>query len=189
MTQGQGLTISPAPVSAQGFRQISHPIIMMFARPVVGVYDGWLFLSTSADAVNKCLAVSAKHAPSITSNLRFKREGLIPSGPVLACSFKDTSNYGREKAATISMVGMVASMATMSMPNDLDLQSMKQSVQMLTKLLHKLGPVFQKIDFLSSQSAMTVYDGELTVTTKTLVTYKEPDQKRRVKTVQRKSGW
>ncbi len=172
--KGQMLMVTPAKVDAEGFREITHPMIAMFVRPVVGIHGDWLTIGTSAAAVNKCLAVASGKAPSIRENKRFKEEGLIPTGPVASFSFKDTSNFGQELAGVAGMIGMFGGMVTASIPDEPDTQQVKKIVQSALAIVLKLGPILQKIDFYSSESSMTTYDGSLTTRTESVVTYKDP---------------
>jgi hypothetical protein len=171
----QGLIITPAPVSAEGFRQITHPLVMMFARPVIGVKDDWLMIGGSATAVDKCLAVAEGKAPSIMENERFKSEGLIPKDAVQSASFKDTSKLGEELGVAAGVAGMfVGGILTAGMQEDPKLAKVAQAVRTLISMAMKLAPVLKKIDFYSSQSSVTTYDGALTVRTEMVVTYKPP---------------
>ncbi|MFH1108634.1 MAG: hypothetical protein V1790_05485 [Planctomycetota bacterium] len=171
--KGQMLMVTPAKVNAEGFREITHPIFAMIARPVVGVYGDWLIVGKSASAVNKCLDVASGKAPSIRENKRFREEGLVPTGAVAGASFKDTSKFGQELAAGIGMIGMFGGMATAMIPDEPETHKVKQIVQSALTIVLKLGPILQKIDFYSSESSMTTYDGPLTVRQESVVTYKE----------------
>lgn len=172
---GQMLMISPTKIGAVGFHEVSHPMLMMAGmRPVIGVQGEWLMIGSSSATIKKCLDVAEDEAPSIMANERFKKEGLIPKGPVLSCSFKDTSKFGQEMAAGVSMVGMLGGILTAQIPDEPDGRKTKQIVQKLMTIVMKLGPVLQKIDFYSSESSMCTYDGALTVRTEKVVTYKSP---------------
>jgi hypothetical protein len=174
--KGQMLMVSPAKVDAEGFREITHPMFAMFMRPVVGVNGDWLTIGSSAAAVNKCLAVASGKAPSIRENKRFSAEGLVPTGPVVGASFKDTSNFGQELAGAAGMIGLVGGMATAMIPDEPQTRQVKQMVQSALGIVMKLGPILQKIDFYSSESSMTTYDPSapgLTVRTEKVVTYKD----------------
>lgn len=171
--KGQMLMISPAKVNAEGFREITHPMFAMFMRPVVGVNGEWLTIGSSAAAVNKCLAVASDKAPSIRENKRFSAEGLVPTGPVAGASFRDTSNFGQELASAIGMIGMAGGMATAMIPEEPETRQVKQMIQSALGIVMKLGPILQKIDFYSSESSMSTYDGSLTVRTESVVTYKD----------------
>jgi len=162
--QGQMLSLQPAKVKAEGFRQITHPMLTMFMQPVVGVHDGWLMIGSSAGAVNQCLAVAAGDAPSIRTNKRFAAEGLVPDGPVESVFFTDTSRFGEELAETVGMVGIVSGMLPMlnvqvnrdESDEDLPLADLMQKAM---PIIGKLGPVLREIDFYSSDSGITKFDG------------------------------
>ena len=171
---GQMLMVSPAAVDAEGFREVTHPMIMMMVKPVIGVKDEWLIIGTSTGAINKCLAVAAGQAPSIMKNKRFREEGLIPKGPVRSASFTDTSNFGQELGAALGIIGMVGGMATASMPDQPeDARQAKRIAQTILSTMMKLSPVLQKLDFYSSESAVTTVDG-LVMRQERVVTYKGP---------------
>ena len=171
--QGQMLMVSTAPVSADGFRQITLPAMAIFMRPVVGVHGDWLMLGTSPAAINKCLEVEAGETPSIRENERFKKEGLIPKGPVLAASFKDTSKSGREMAALLGLLGMGGNVFVAGLPEDTeDNRKMKSVLQSAIGVVMKLGPILRKINFYSSEASITTYDGASTVRIESVVTYK-----------------
>lgn len=172
--QGQMLMVSPAKVDGEGFREITHPSIAMFLKPVVGVRGEWLMVGSSGASLQKCLNVSAGKAPSIMKNQRFAEEGLIPKGAVRSASFQDTSKTGQELAAAIGMVGMFGGMAVAGMPETSpDEKQGKQILQSGLSILMKLPPVLQKIDFYSSASSMGTYDGKLTLRTDSVTTYKK----------------
>ncbi len=171
--QGQMLMVTPAKVNAEGFREITHPMLAMIMRPVVGVNGEWLTIGSSAAAVNKCLAVASGTAPSIRENKRFIAEGLVPTGPVAGASFKDTSKRGQELAGAAGMIGLAGGMAAAAIPEEPDTHQLKQVIQSALGIIMKLGPILQKIDFYSSESSMTTHDGPLTVRTESVVTYKD----------------
>ncbi len=174
-SEGQMLMVTPAKVGAEGFREVTHPMFAMFVRPVVGVHGDWLMIGSSTGAVNKCLDVAAGKTPSIKENKRYQAEGLIPTGPVLAASFADTSNFGQEMAGVVGMVGFMGGMVTAGIPEDNpEAKKVKKAIQSGMSIVMKLGPVLQKIDFYSSESSLTTYDGKLTVHTESVVTYKDP---------------
>lgn len=176
LATGQQLMVSPVPVKAEGFRQITHPLIMVFIRPVVGVKDEWLFIGSSPAAINKCLDVAAGRVPSIRENERFLKEGLIPKGPVSAVSFKDTSRMGEEMSELAGMVAVGMGLAS-ALPETHKWREIKTVFQKLSPIVMKLGPVVQKIDFFSSQSSVTTFDGPLIMRTEKVVTYRPSSRK------------
>ncbi len=171
---GQSLMISPAKVDAEGFREVTHPLMMMFMRPVIGVKNDWLMIGSSGGAINKCLAVAAGKAPSIRDNKRFQEEGLMPQGPAMAVSFSDMSNLGQELGAFVGFVGMIGGMVSASIPSDNpEAAKGKQMMQKTMGIVMKLGPVLQKLDFFSSRSSVCTYDGKLDLRLRSVITYKQ----------------
>ncbi len=172
--KGQMLVLTPAKVDAEGFREITHPMLAMASRPVIGVKDEWLIVGATGGAINKCLAVAAGKAPSIMENPQFRNEGIIPAGPVYALSFADTSDFGQELAKGLGMAGMIAQMFTAGLPDDKpEAAKIKPVVQRLVASMMKLGPVLRKLDFYSSESTATTIKGSV-VRTERVVTFKGP---------------
>jgi len=171
--RNQQLMIMPAKVDAEGFRSVTHPMVMMWGlRLVIGVHEEWLMIGSSEPAVNKCLAVAAGKAPSITQNERFRAEGLVPKTPVLALSFSDLSHLGQELAMALQMVGFVGNLMMAAVPEDEpDAAEVKAVMQAVFTILLKLGPVLQQIDFYSSSASMNALDG-LNLRTEAVTTYK-----------------
>ncbi len=172
--EGQMLMISPAKVDAEGFREIAHPSLAMFMKPVIGVHGDWMMIGTSSTALQKCMDVSAGKAPSVLKNARYGEEGLIPKGPVRSASFEDTSKSGQELASALGMLGMFGPMFVGGMPEKTaEERQQKQVIESALRILVKLAPVLQKIDFYSSASSVGTYDGKLTLRTDSVTTYKK----------------
>ncbi len=162
--QGQMLMLQPAKVKADGFRQLTHPMLAMLMQPVIGVHDGWLMVGSSAGALNQCLAVAAGDAPSIRKNERFAAEGIAVDGPVESAFFTNTSRFGEEMAEAVGMLGVVSGMLPM-----LNIQGEKADasegaqvmklIQKVIPIITKMGPVLREIDFYSSDSGVTRFDG------------------------------
>lgn len=172
--EGQTLMISPAKVDAEGFREITHPSLAMFMKPVIGVHGDWMMIGTSSTALQKCFDVAAGKSPSVMKNARFSEEGLVPKGPVRSASFADTSKTGQELASALGMVGMFGPMIVGGMPDKTaEEKQQKQVIESGMRILVKLAPVLQKLDFYSSASSMGTYDGKLTLKTESVVTYKK----------------
>lgn len=171
--QGQALSISPADVQGHPFRQITHPAMAMFLRPVVGVKGDWLIIATSTGAVSKCFDVAAGKTASISKNERFVREGMIPKGAVQAASFRDTSQFGNELGGAAAMAGMFGGMAVMGMGKEVP-DNVKGGLKAALDIVVKLGPILQKIDFYSSEASVTTLEGDRTLRTQSVTTYKQP---------------
>ncbi len=179
--RGQTLLITPATdVEAKGFKTITHPSVMMFLRPVIGFTGQWLVASTSANAVNECLKTAAGKTPSIVKNERFAAEGLMPKGPVVAASFRDTSNMAQELGAGIAMAGMLGVIIPAS-PETAPLRE-------VMGILARLGPVIQKLDFFSSEASITTTNG-LDTRTERVITYRnaETSKRRNAETLNRRN--
>ncbi len=172
----QTLLITPAGEGLEGFHEVTHPMMAMFLRPVIGVKDEWLIIGTSGKAIVKCMDVAAGKSPSIAKDERFRAEGIVPKGPVCAASFTDTSKTAEELGAALGMAGMIGGFVTAGMPADPGDPEAKKGKEMLQKvfsMLMKLNPVVAKLDFYSSEASVTVWDGPFS-RTEEVVTYKPP---------------
>jgi hypothetical protein len=170
---GQMLMMSPAKCGDNNFREVTHPMLAMFLRPVIGVEEEWLIVSTSSGAVERCLKVATGDAASIKDAPRFREEGLIPERPFHSMSFKDLSRQGQEMAAAAAGVGMMGGMVVGMMPPDVP-QEARQALQSILGIVAKLAPILQKIDFYSSSSAVGYLEDELSYRNRSVLTYKRP---------------
>lgn len=171
---GQSLIVSDVQVGAERFRQVTHPMFMMLARPVVGVHGDWLIVGSSCKAIGKCLAVADGKTPSITVNERFNREGLVPDGSVTGVAFKDLSHSGEDAGVILQLVTMMIAGYAEALPDSREMQDAKRVLRLLTPTLMKLGPVLQKIDFYSSSSRITTLEDNLSIRTEGVTTFKPP---------------
>lgn len=173
---GQPIALRNVELDGATFREVTHPMVAMFLRPVVGVKDGWLVIGSSPAAVSKCFAVAAGKAPSIAQNSRFKNEGLIPRGPVMSVSFSDTSKFGETLAGLMGGVSMGIGMASAGIPaSNPEAAKVRDAMQRIATMAMKLAPAFQKIDFYSSEASMTTREGS-TIRTTALVTYRKVER-------------
>jgi len=130
----------------------------MMPQPIVcGVIDNNLVIATSADAVEMCLATARGEHPNVRENKTVMAEMIHTKHPAQLVSFTDQRNVGNEIAQMLGMVGMFGGMAGMAIP---DPQAQKMLTSVL-KIVAKLGPVAQKIDFFKSTSASVVFDGKM----------------------------
>ncbi len=166
---GQQLTVSPASsLPVEGFQKITVPTMVMFiGTPCFGVWDEWFVVGSSEDAVALIMKTAAGEHPSIVTNERFKREGLSTDQPVVGASFTDLSNIGQELSAAFFGFGFAAGM----IPNEPEAAPAKAILSSLVRL----GPVVNKIDFLSSSSTLTTFkDNAWHV--ESVTTYKSADE-------------
>ena len=165
--QAPPLTTQPANnPSLEGFLTLTHPMMMMFLRPVYGVADGYMIIGSSEKAILRCLKTARGENPSIRKNKRFIEEGLIPTGPATAVSFKDLSNLGQEIAQVLGLLGMVGNMV----PTDDDAAEI---IRPIFGMLQKLAPVVAQINFYKSKATVTM-SGARILKTHTVTHYKEP---------------
>jgi hypothetical protein len=175
--QGAGqapLVITPASgVRAEGFRSVTHPYVMMFFRPTLGIANDWLIVGSSESGVNKCLDTAAGKCKTVADNPRFKAEGITPQGPVVSASFTDLSTWGADVAGVLALLGVAGGF----IPSEPGAEAPIETVRAVFAALGRLVPVFQTIDFYSSTSKVTTFDGT-TWKTEMVVTYKpEPAPK------------
>ena len=98
----------------------------------------------------------------------------MPTGPVHSVSFSDMSSFGREIAHVFGIIGMTGGIMTAQLPADNpEARRLKQLIQSVTRILMKLGPVLQKIDFFSSSASTCTVDGHI-VRQESVLTYKPP---------------
>ena len=156
-------------VDSAGFRSVTHSLVASFGlKFIIGVVDDQLVIGNSAAAINACLTTAAGKAPSIMDNERFKKEGLIHSGPVCGASFSDLSNLGQELGSMFAMMGMFGSF----IPDKPETRPLKAMIN----TMGRLSPAMAQIDFLSSSATVCTFDGQAWTTTQ-VMNYK-PAQKR-----------
>lgn len=165
-TRGSPLTSQPAGVEgADGFRMVTHPIVMMFLRPVYGVKDGYLLIGTSSKAIEACLATARGERPSVSTNERVQKEAILPTGPVASASFQDLSTLGRDIAQLLNAAAFISAL----IPDQPEMRPVRGALG----IVGKLGPVAEKIDFIRSNSTMSTFDGKAWHS-KSVTTYREP---------------
>ena len=167
----QGLLVTPVDVGAEGFVELTYPVVAVYVRPVIGVTDQWIVVGTSADAVRRCLAVASGKAPSIRTNPRFRKEGITPKGPCVSASYSDLSNVGAEAAQMAALVGTAAQIAMARASSDHPgTTNTLRSIRAIIRIVMKLGPILHKLDFYRSSSLVsTIDDGFLR--TEGVITY------------------
>jgi hypothetical protein len=148
---GQQITVSPTTnLPVDGFQSVTIPTMVMFiGTPCFGVWDEWFVMGSSEEAVALVMKTAAGAHPSITKNERFIREGLYTDEPIVSATFADLSNIGQEMSAAFFGFGFAAGM----IPNERETAPIKAILGSFVRL----GPVVNKIDFLSSSSTLTTF--------------------------------
>ena len=123
---------------------------------VLGVADGYVILGSSEEAAALCLATGAGEHPNVTTNERVMSEALVPKGAFRDVSFKDLRQRGAKIAGVLQGIQMVAGMAAMAIPPEL-----QAPVTKLLGILAKLTPAAEKIDFYKSSASYTTFDGQV----------------------------
>lgn len=166
----QALMISDVQVDgAEGFKSVTHPMVMMFIRLVYGVHEDRLIISNSAQAIATCLATARGEHPSVAQNPRVQQEGLLPKGPACSVSFTDQSWLGQEIAGALGMVSFAMNMFGAVMASE----DPEAGVLLggIGKVIGKLSPIVARINFLSSTASATTFDGQA-YHTKGVTTYR-----------------
>jgi len=133
-----------------GFQKLSAAFLQMFSvQPVIGFKDGWMFIGTSQQAIEKLLAVRAGKAESFGNTPAFavfEKIGLAPNAPAYSVSYADVGAQVRQAADMLNQVGatlpMFLSMAAANAkPEEL------KPVQEAIGLLPSISKVVRKFDF------------------------------------------
>lgn len=153
----EAVMIAPAAdVKAEGFRSVTHPMMMMFGMLggiTYGVDGEWLYVTNSTAALNKCLARAKGQGASIAANERFQKEGLAPKGAVTGASFTDTTNWGPQLAMGL---GMGMPMAAMMIPQTEE----TAPVRSVFSMMGKLAPALAQINFELSTSTVSTFQND-----------------------------
>lgn len=146
---------TPAAVEAPGFRTLVFPPLATFVQPVVGLYEDWLIIGGSAEAINACLATTAGKRPNILANERFRQEGILRNEPVSSVSFSDLSHLQQELAGVFQAVGVFGGVLSQAIRDPKG----AKVVQSAMAIIHRLAPVVAQIDFYSSKATYCTFDG------------------------------
>lgn len=155
-----GLLITEIEVAGKkGFRQFSHPMMMMMGgmTPVCGCAEGYLIVGSNAKSIRLCLETAKGKHPNITKSERWKKESVMPKGGGIdSISFKDQSGMAAAIQSAIGGFSMAMGMAGMfgqDMPSEA-----KAFLTKLPPILAKLGPVAGKLDFFQSTGAYCTFE-------------------------------
>ena len=102
---------------------------------------------------------------SILANPRFRAEAITPKGPVAAASFMQLDALDRELSRWLGLIGLLEK----NMPAGPETEALKA----VLSLLDRLSVPVRELDFYSSRSSLTEYDGRRWKT-RSVTTYKRP---------------
>ncbi|MBI5762798.1 MAG: hypothetical protein HZA51_04650 [Planctomycetes bacterium] len=156
-----GLVISEVEIAGNaGFRQFSHPMLMMMGggvTPVIGCAEGYLCIGTSTKGLKMVLETAAGKHANITKSEQFMNESVRPkSGALESISFEDETGKAEQIQSAIGAISMALGMAGMfgqDMPPEI-----RGFLTKVPPLLAKLGPVAGKLDFFQSTSSYTTFE-------------------------------
>lgn len=168
LQQQSGLVEEIKVAGSAGFHAINHPFIGMLGlkEPTLGVKDGMLFFASSPKVIELALDTAAGKSENFGKNERFLKEGLPPASNVVSLSFSDTTEMGKNIGQGLRMAPMLAQMAGPEMGKN-------PAMKAIFQILGKLGPVFDKLDFLLSTAEQSTFDGKV-VKSKSVTNYREP---------------
>lgn len=169
MLQQQNGTIEVAAIEGvEGFRSVLHPMLGMvqMTRPTLGVHDGQLMFGSSPKVLTSALEVGAGKGDNFAKNERFRSEGLTLGANVTSISFSDTSRTGQDLSQMLKMVPMIGMMAGQELQRN-------PALGAGLRIISKLAPVVEKLDFFLSDCSQTTFDGKV-ITTQTVSNYREP---------------
>lgn len=168
LQQQSGLVEEISVAGSEGFHAINHPFIGMVGlkEPTIGVKNGVLFFASSPKVIELALDTAAGKSENFSKNERFLKEGLPPASNVVSLSFSDTTELGKNIGQGLRMAPMFAQMAGPEMGKN-------PAMKAIFGILGKLGPVFDKLDFLLSTAEQSTFDGKV-IKGKSVTNYREP---------------
>lgn len=155
------------------FHSVSHPMFMMMQIPPIvwGTADGYLVFGSGSKGIATCLKTFAGKGPGVSGNPRFQKEGIMPKGDFVSCSFTDTSRTAEEMQSALSAVTMSLGMVT-AMTNVPDDEGGKV-LKAIPSITGKLIRVAARMNFFQSESELATFDAKGWRTT-AYKNYKDP---------------
>lgn len=156
--QAQQLELAPCE-QLEGFEQLSAVLLNAFGvKPVIGFRDGWMFVGSNVQVVEKVLDARAGNAQTVADTEAFKRFHLEVEGPVQAISYTNLAERTRNFAKMLSQAGAVAHLVIGLVGAEADAEDLKPAQEFLG-LLPDVGRIVAKFDFLEEQVSVT-QDGD-----------------------------
>jgi hypothetical protein len=139
----------------EGFEEVSATLLNAFgAKPVIGFRDGWMFLGSNAQAVEKVLSAKAPQAKTIVDTEAFQRLNFKVEGPVSSISYTNLAESIRNAAKMLNQAGAVAQLVIGMVGAQASAEEMKP-VQEVLALLPSLARIVAKFDFLEAQMSVS----------------------------------
>jgi hypothetical protein len=139
----------------EGFEELSAAALAAVgAKPVIGFRDGWMFVASSAGAVQRVMDVQAGRAANIVEAESFRKFNLQIEGPVYAVRYANVAEGVRRAAKMLNQVGAAAPMFLAMAGAQADEDVVKQ-VQQWLGLLPSVAQIVGKFDFLEARISVT----------------------------------
>jgi hypothetical protein len=166
-TLGPALVVADAALpQATGFKTYSHQALAITGwKPVLGVHGGYLMLGSTPEALKSVLETGSGAQANVSKNERFAREGLAPSGNVVAVSFSDLTNLGDQLSQMLQGISMVGYFVPEAGKDPF--------VSTMLSMLSKAGRVAKKLDFFSSTASVSTMEGK-EMEVRMVTTFREP---------------
>ncbi|MBM4089403.1 MAG: hypothetical protein FJ276_08225 [Planctomycetes bacterium] len=136
--------------SLDGFEQLTAPMLAMNnIMPVIGARDGWLYIGTTAKAVQSVFDAQAGSTETIETTDAFKRLNLEIDGPVDSISYSNTAEDIRGIAQALRSVGSILPMVMAMAGGNMNQEDLKP-IQEVLALLPDIAKIIEKFDFFEA---------------------------------------
>jgi len=136
------------------FEQLDALFFAMFnIKPVIGFHEGWMFVGSSQEAVQRVLDARANRTETVDASEHFRRFDMEIDGPVQSLSYTDLAENTRHTAQAIRQIGMIAPAILGMAGAKADPEDLKP-VQEILGLLPSVANVIEKFDYL--EASLTV---------------------------------
>jgi hypothetical protein len=155
----QQLALQPCE-GMEGFESLNVAMLVAFnVKPVFGFADGWMYMGSTAEGVQKVLDARAGKIATVDREQCIKRFNMPIEGSVNDLSFTDLKSNIHHGADVIRKVGAMAPMFIAMAGANANAEELKP-VQEVVALLPSLAKVVEKFDFFEAQMTV-VQDGPL----------------------------
>lgn len=143
-----------------GFETLNASILAGFnVKPVIGFYEGWFIVGSSADAIQRVLAVREGTAERIGSSEHFAKFHLPPQESLQSISYTDLKASIHNGADMIRKIGGIAPLVVGMIGANANAEELKPVTEVLA-LLPSVANVVEEFDFFDS-SITTVTEGPM----------------------------
>jgi hypothetical protein len=146
----QGLELADSE-DLDGFQEIrANALNSAGVRPVIGFQDGWMIMSSHAEAAKQLLAVRSGDEDSIEKSDKLAEFDIEADKPVYAVGYSDIGEGVRTVADVIDKAGMMAPMFVGMLAAQAKKEDMA-TIQEAIGLLPSIAKVVRKFDFFEDR--------------------------------------